>query len=118
MTVAELNTLSQTQTTGAAFRHILVATDFSEASKRALLDASALAQDNNAQLSVVHVLQPDRQWGALENPPELDLERIDAEQRIKSLVEELGPEQKIDSTLVKHGPVAERRWRRKESTSW
>ncbi|MGC1450877.1 MAG: universal stress protein [Candidatus Sulfotelmatobacter sp.] len=107
MTVAELNTLSKTQTTSVAFRHILVATDFSEASKRALLDASALAQDNNAQLSIVHVLQPDRQYGALENPPELDLERIDAEQRIKSLVEGFGPGQKIDTTLVKHGPVAD-----------
>ncbi len=87
--------------------HILVATDFSEPSRRALCDALALAAENNAQLSVIHVLQPDRKYGALENPPELDLERIAAERQIKALVDELGPEQNIHTTLVKHGPVAE-----------
>jgi nucleotide-binding universal stress UspA family protein len=84
-----------------------VATDFSEPSRRALFDAVALAVENQAQLSMIHVLQPDRKYGALENPPELDLERIAAERRIKALVDEIGPEQKIDATLVKHGPVAE-----------
>jgi nucleotide-binding universal stress UspA family protein len=107
MTVAELKTTLNTSKTSAAFRHILVATDFSEPSRRALCDAVALAVENHAQLSLIHVLQPDRKYGALENPPELDLERIAAERRIKTLVNELGPEQKIDATLVKHGPVAE-----------
>lgn len=107
MTVAELNTPSTTSKTSAAFRHILVATDFSEASRRALCDALALAAENHAQLSVVHVLHPDRKYAALENPPEIDLERIAAEKQIKALVDELGPELKIDTTLVKHGPVAE-----------
>jgi nucleotide-binding universal stress UspA family protein len=107
MTVAELRTPLKTSKTSAAFRHILVATDFSESSRRALCDAVALAVENHAQLSLIHVLQPDRKYGALENPPELDLERIAAERRIKALVDEFGPEQKIDATLVKHGPVAE-----------
>jgi nucleotide-binding universal stress UspA family protein len=107
MTVAELKTPLKTSKTSTAFRHILVATDFSETSRRALCDAVALAVENEAQLSLVHVLQPDRKYGALENPPELDLERIAAEKQIKALVDELGPEQKIDATLVKHGPVAE-----------
>lgn len=106
MTVAGLNT-PLTSKTSAAFRHILVATDFSEASRRALCDALVLAKENSAQLSLIHVLQPDRQYGALENPPELDLERIAAEKQIKALVDELGPELKVDTTLVKHGPVAE-----------
>jgi nucleotide-binding universal stress UspA family protein len=106
MTVAGLNT-PLTSKTSAAFRYILVATDFSEASRRALCDALVLAKENSAQLSLIHVLQPDRQYGALENPPELDLERIAAEKQIKALVDELGPELKIDTTLVKHGPVAE-----------
>ena len=120
MTVAELNfpktTTSSTSTStsststskaGGVFRHILVATDFSEASQRALYDAVALAAENKAQLSVVHVLQPDRKYAALENPPEIDLERISAERQIKALVDKLGPLQTIDATLLKHGPVAE-----------
>jgi nucleotide-binding universal stress UspA family protein len=107
MTVAELNTPTKTSKTSAAFRHILVATDFSEPSRHALCDALALAEEHKAQLSVIHVLQPDRKYGALENPPELDLERIDAEQQIKTLLEQLRPTQKIDTTLVKHGPVAD-----------
>ena len=57
------------------------------------------------ELSVIHVLQPDRKYGALENPPEIDPERVAAETQIKALVDELGPEHKIDATLVKHGPV-------------
>jgi nucleotide-binding universal stress UspA family protein len=107
MNVAEFNTPSTTPKTLAAFRHILVATDFSEASRRALCDALALAAENHAQLSLIHVLHRDRKYGALENPPEIDLERIAAEKQIKALVDELGPELKIDTTLVKHGPVAE-----------
>jgi nucleotide-binding universal stress UspA family protein len=106
MSVAELNIPLETSKTSAAFRHILVATDFSEASRRALCDALALAAENNAQVSVIHVLHPDRKYGALENPPELDLERIAAEKKVRVLVNEFGPELKIDTTLVKHGPVA------------
>lgn len=106
MTVAELNAQSKTSKTCAAFRHILVATDFSEPSRRALCDALVLAAENNAQLSVVHVLHLDRNYAALEDPYELNLERIAAEKEMKALVDELGPEQKIDTTLVKHGPVA------------
>ena len=41
------------------------------------------------------------------NPYELNLERIAAEKEMKALVDKLGPEQNIDTTLVKHGPVAE-----------
>ncbi len=93
--------------TSATFQHILVATDFSEASRRALCDALALAAENHAQVSVVHVLQHDRQYAALENPPELDLERMDAELQIKKLVKELGPGQNVATTLVANGPVAE-----------
>jgi nucleotide-binding universal stress UspA family protein len=106
MTVAELNSPLKTSEAGTAFRHILVATDFSEASRRALCDALMLAADSHARLSVVHVLNPDRKYAALEHPPELDLDRIAAEKQIQALIRELGSEQKIDTMLVKHGPVA------------
>jgi len=104
MTVAEVNTPLKSSTTGLTFRHILVATDFSEASRRALREALALAAENDAQLSVMHVLHPDRTYAALENPPELDLERIDAEKQFKRLLNELKPEHKV-TTFVKHGNV-------------
>jgi nucleotide-binding universal stress UspA family protein len=104
MTVAEVNTPLKSSTTGLTFRHILVATDFSEASGRALREALTLAMVNDAQLSVIHVLQPDRTHAALESPPELDLERIDAEKQFRKLLNELKPGQKI-TTFVKHGSV-------------
>lgn len=104
MTVAEVNTPLKSSTTGVAFRHILVATDFLEVSRRALCEALALAE-KDAQVSVVHVLHPDRTHAALENPPELDLERIGAEKQMKALLENLKPVQKIE-TLLRHGNVA------------
>lgn len=107
MTVAELTTPITVPKTAAAFRHILVATDFSESARRALCDALALAVENDARLSVIHVLQPDIQYAALENPPEIDLDRIDAERQLKDLVNELQPERHIDTILLKHGPVPE-----------
>ena len=69
MTVAELNAPQKTSGTSVAFRHILVATDFSEPSQRALSEALLLARENNAQLSVIHVLQPDFRFAALEIRP-------------------------------------------------
>lgn len=105
MTVAEVNTPLKSSTTSVAFRHILVATDFSEPSRRALRDALELAAENDAQLSVIHVLHPDRTHAALENPPELDLERIAAEKQIKALLEELRPAPQIE-TILRHGNAA------------
>ena len=90
----------------AAFRHILVATDFSEASRRALCDALVLAGDHDAQLSVVHVLHPHQKYAAL-NAQEADLERVAAEKELQALVDKLGAERKIDPIVLSHGPVAE-----------
>jgi nucleotide-binding universal stress UspA family protein len=107
MTVAESDTQLKASQTSAAFHNILVATDFSEPSRRALCDALVLATENHAQLSVVHVLHSDRKYAALEDPYELNLERIAADKEIKAMVDKLGPEQEINTTLLKHGPVAE-----------
>ncbi|MFZ0861165.1 MAG: universal stress protein [Candidatus Sulfotelmatobacter sp.] len=105
MTVAELNTPLKSSTTGVAFRNVLVATDFSEPSRRALCEGLALAAEHKAQLSIIHVLHPDRKHAAPENPPELDLERIAAEKQIRALLNELRPEQQI-GTFIRHGHVA------------
>ena len=108
MTVAELNAQVTPSQRVSTFRHILVATDFSDASRRALCSALELAAGGDAQVSVVNILQPDRQYDALEQPPELDLERIDAERQLKTLVGELAPQRKIDTILIKRGPVADK----------
>jgi nucleotide-binding universal stress UspA family protein len=105
MAVAELKTPPNSATATTVFQHILVATDFSKPSRRALCDALVLATENCAHLSVIHVLPPHRKSRASEDPAEIDLERIAAEKQIKALVVELGPEHKIETTLVKHGTV-------------
>src|SRR6478609_7097007 len=60
----------------AGFHHILVATDFSKCSERALTQAVALAEENEAEVSLVHVLTSDWRYEMLENPPELGLEFV------------------------------------------
>lgn len=104
MAVAELKTPT-TPTGQTAFRRILVATDFSKASRRALSEALALAVDNDARVSVAHVLRSDWRYEMLESPPEIDLEQVDAEQRLKALIHEMDADGKVDATLVKHGSV-------------
>ncbi len=105
MTVAELNTPLKSATTAVAFRNILVATDFSEPSRRALCEALVLAGQHHAQLSVIHVLHPHRRRGDFESPPEVDAERLAAEKQIKGLMDELRPQEKI-GVLIKEGDAA------------
>jgi nucleotide-binding universal stress UspA family protein len=90
----------------SVFRNILVAADFSHASTSALSAAIALAAENDAHLSVIHVLQSDWRYEMLESPPELDLERLDADRRLKKLISDLKPERQIDSKVLKNGPIA------------
>ncbi len=60
MSVTELSTPLQPSTMNVAFRHILVATDFSQPSRRALCEALLLAAENNSELTIIHVLPGDR----------------------------------------------------------
>jgi len=106
MTVTEEKP-SQSSREHAALQNILVATDFSEPAQRALCKAVRIAGKHHSRLSVVHVLHPDRQNAAFENPPELDKERIAAEQQLTGLVAAFEPGQAIATLLIKHGPVAE-----------
>jgi nucleotide-binding universal stress UspA family protein len=107
MTLEALQTSSQTSEITAIFRNILVATDFSPASRRATRDALVLAARHHARVSLIHVLHRDRQYGALEQPPELDLARADAESQLQTLVSEISAQQSVETILIKHGPVAE-----------
>jgi nucleotide-binding universal stress UspA family protein len=104
MTVAEVK---GTQVrTGAVFSNILVATDFSEPSRRALYDALALARHEKAHLCVVHAIVPVIQYMSLESPPELDRERLETERRMRNFIGDLDGEHKIDSIVLTRGPVA------------
>ncbi len=106
MIVAELKTQDAPKVT-PVFQNILVAIDFSEASRRALCSALRWAEEHHAHISVVHVSNADWRYEMLENPPEIDLEEIDVEQQVKALVQNVGSKQRIDAFLVKHGPVTE-----------
>ncbi len=90
------------------FHHILMATDFSEASQRALSGAIALAAQNHAHLSVVHVLHTDWRYEILDSPPEIDLERIDAQRRLEAATRDMGLGRAIDSIIIRHGPVPQK----------
>jgi len=107
MTVAESKSSElEDSKANATFQHILVATDFSEPSRKALCDALILASEHHAYVSVVHALPADQQSSALDSPPALDLARSNAERQMKALVRELEAEQKIDTLVVRHGPIA------------
>ena len=103
MTVAELNR-EEVVTTMPVFHRILVAVDFSEASRRALRLAAPLAADD-VQMSVMHVLHADWRYEILENPPELNLEQSDAKHRLEAMVREFGP-RSINTIVIKQGAVS------------
>lgn len=105
MALAELNVPKTPQQT-SLFRNILVAVDFSPASRHALAEALALAHGSDACLHVVHVFHNDWRYEMVPSPPELNLERIDAEHKLAELIAELKSERQIDSILVKDGPIA------------
>jgi nucleotide-binding universal stress UspA family protein len=92
--------------TSPVFQRVLVAIDFSDASERALRFAAHMAPDA-PQFSAVHVLNSDWRYEMLECPPELDLETKDAQKRLNALIAEAAQSRKIESVLVKHGPVAQ-----------
>jgi len=88
------------------FYHIVVATDFAKCSERAFSEALVIAQENGAQISLVHVVNADWRYEMLENPPEIDLEEADAKARMRTFVNTLAPDTEIHSTLIRRGPTA------------
>ena len=106
MSIAELP-LADVATKHSVFHQILVATDFSQTSERAFAEALMIARENHAQLSLVHVMNIDWRYQVLENPPEIDLEEQDAQERVQAFINALAPGEPIAATLVRHGPVAQ-----------
>lgn len=89
------------------FHNIVAAVDFSAISKHALRYAIALASGSDAHLSVIHVLRADWRYEMLVSPPETDLEQIDAEQQLKTLIGDLRTNSKLDALLLRHGPICD-----------
>lgn len=106
MSVAELKA-EKFEEVSSVFHSILTATDFSEASDRALRVAMRLAEHYEARLSVVHVYQTDWRYEMLDHPPEMALEGSDVEERLRASVERLHLSGKIDCILTDRGPVLE-----------
>ncbi len=106
MTVAESKLEPVSQNT-SVFHSILIATDFSEPSHRALTAALALVANTDACLSAVHVFHPDWRYDMLETPPEIDLKRRDSHQQLEALIASLRADKKIQSISVEHRSVPE-----------
>lgn len=105
MIVEELKTQAVGKVT-PVFHRIMVAIDFSEASRRALCVADSLAVNDHVRIAAVHVLSPDWRYEMLENPPEIDLEHNDAQERLQKFVGGIGAARKAETILVKRGPLA------------
>jgi len=93
--------------TTVVFRNILVAVDFSEASRRALSEAVAMASIHDSLVSVVHVARTDWRYEMLENPPEIDLARSDEQQRLNAFIRDAHPKRDIGAAIIKAGPVVQ-----------
>lgn len=89
------------------FKQVLIATDFSDASLRALAYAIAMARRHSSALSIVHAIPPEpREPIPLETlPRELNRRRLDAEQEMKNLGEEVEIEDLNHQTLLEPGRV-------------
>jgi nucleotide-binding universal stress UspA family protein len=89
------------------FKHVLIATDFSDASERALAYSLAIAHRYSCALSVVHAIQPEpREQIPMEPlPRELNRRRLEAEQQMKNLGEEAGLNDLEHDLLLEQGPV-------------
>jgi nucleotide-binding universal stress UspA family protein len=89
------------------FKHIVIATDFSTASKRALAHAATIARRYGAELSLVHAICPEpRQPVSLDPlPREVDRQRLEAEQKLRQLDEESHLQDLRHHTLLQRGSV-------------
>ncbi|MFZ0772289.1 MAG: universal stress protein [Candidatus Sulfotelmatobacter sp.] len=90
-----------------AFKHVLIATDFSEASQRALDFAIAIARQYGSALSVVHAIpaEPHDRIPIGPLPRELDSRRLEAEEQMKRLGEETGIKDVRHCLLLERGDV-------------
>lgn len=89
------------------FKHIVVATDFSAGSTRALTYAVAVARRYDAEITLVHAIPPERREPVPMDPlpRELDRHRLEAEEKIKQLAEEAHLKDFRHHIVLRQGPV-------------
>ncbi len=89
------------------FKHVLLATDFSNASRQALAYALAIAKRYSSALSIVHAIPPKPRdpipMEAL--PRELNRSQFDAEQQMKRLGENVRLDDLSCHTVIEQGTV-------------
>ena len=90
----------------AGFERILVATDFSEASRRALSEALALVSQWGGGLCVVHAIPPEPGIMNWESGAELEVARQRAQRQMKTFLADIGPHHRVERIFIQHGPVA------------
>ena len=97
------------KTHGIAFKNILLATDFSDASKRALSVAAAFARPWGSQLLLLHAVPPEpRRPVPLDPlPAEFDRDLCEAEKQIRRFLEAAGMNGLSCRTQIEHGSVCE-----------
>jgi len=90
-----------------AFRHILIATDFSDASQRALNYAIAIARRHGSALSIAHAIpaEPHGRIPIGPLPHELDRRRLEAEKQMSRLEEEAQLNDLNHHMLLERGDV-------------
>ncbi len=97
----------QDQKQSIGFKQILIATDFSDASERALAYAIAMARRYDAALSVVHAIPPEpRDRIPLEPlPRELNRRRLEAEQQMEIIDGKAAIRDLKHHVVLEQGPV-------------
>ena len=95
------------QKQGVGFKRVLIATDFSAASERALAYALPMVRRYGSMLSIVHAILPETResitWDPL--PRELDRQRLEAEQQMGRLTEEARVKDLNPHMVLEQGPV-------------
>jgi universal stress protein A len=99
----------QTKPQIAGFKNILIPTDFSEASRRAVRYALALARQHHSEVHLVHVIpERPREPIPLDSlPKELDRRRLDAKQGLKHLLETLVIGNLAPRLWIEEGPISD-----------
>jgi len=89
------------------FKNILLATDFSEVSRKALAYAAAIAASYGSKLFLVHVISPEPRWPIpIEaEPPELRSDWLDAELAMKAFVSGDIVKSTCHEALLERGPI-------------
>lgn len=88
------------------FKQVLMATDFSAASQRALAYALAIARRYGSEVALVHAIPPNRESMPMDPlPRELNRSRLEAEQEMQRLEVEARLDQLAYTTVLEEGPV-------------